>query len=166
MANEKILEQKKGVVSEISDKISKSASTIFFDYRGLTDEQISLIRKELKKSNSEMKIYKNTMTKRALDDLKFNMDYCTFGPSAVVFGEDSITPIKIIADFSKKYELLKVKGGIVDGKETSMEVLTKLSAIPSRDALITMLASGMLGVINNLSISLKLYAEKLKEEGN
>ncbi|MDD3995170.1 MAG: 50S ribosomal protein L10, partial [Bacilli bacterium] len=81
-------------------------------------------------------------------------------------GEDSITPIKIIADFSKKYELLKVKGGIVDGKETSMEVLTKLSAIPSRDALITMLASGMLGVINNLSISLKLYAEKLKEEGN
>ncbi len=165
MANERILEQKKQVVSEIKDNISKSASTIFFDYRGLTDEQIFQIRKELKNNNAEMKVYKNTMTKRALDELKLNLEDCTSGPSAIAFGEDSIVPIKIVTEFSKKYEALSIKGGIVDGEATSLNVLSKLATIPSRDVLLTMLASGMIGIVKNLSISLNAYAEKLNEEG-
>lgn len=165
MANEKILDRKKGVVSEIKEKISNSSSTIFFDYRGLTDEQISLIRKELRDNNSEMKVYKNTLTKRALDDLNYNMEECTLGPSAIVFGKDSITPIKIITAYSKKFELLTVKGGIVDGKDTSLDVLSQLATIPSMETLLTMLAGGLIGIVKDLSISLNLYAEKLNEEG-
>lgn len=166
MANEKILEKKKNVVSEIKEKISNSASTIFFDYRGLTDVQIAQIRKELKENNSEMKVYKNTLTKIALDDLKYNMGECTLGPNAIAFGDDLITPIKIISSYSKKFELLTIKGGIVDGKETPLEVLSKLATIPSRETLLTMLAGGLVGIVKDLSISLKLYAEKLNEEGN
>ncbi len=166
MANEKVLDGKKDVVSEIRDKISESASTIFFDYRGLTDGQISELRKKLKANNSEMKVYKNTLTKRALDELKYNMEDCTIGPSATAFSMDSIDAIKIITSFSKEHELLTIKGGIVDGKETSLEVLAKLATIPSREALLTMLAGGMIGIVRDLSISLHLYAEKLNEEGN
>lgn len=165
MANEKILEQKKGIVSEIKDRISKSVSTIFFDYRGLTDEQISEIRRKLKETNSEMKVYKNTLTKRALDELDYKMEECTVGPSATVFGEDSISPIKILTQYAKDHDVLKVKGGIVDGKETTLEVLNKLATIPSRETLLTMLAGGMIGIAKDLSIALNLYAEKLNEEG-
>lgn len=165
MANEKVLEQKKGIVSEIKDKISKSVSTIFFDYRGLTDEQISEIRKKLKETNSEMKVYKNTLTKKALDDLEYKLEECTVGPSATVFGEDSISPIKILTEYAKEHEVLTVKGGIIDGKETSLEVLAKLATIPPRDTLLAMLAGGMIGIAKDLSIALNLYAEKLNEEG-
>lgn len=165
MANEKILEQKKQVVSEIKDKLSNSASSIFFDYRGLTDEEVYQIRKELKANNSEMKIYKNTMTKRALDELKIDLSDCTAGPSAIAFGEDSIVPIKIITEYSNKYKALSIKGGIVDGEPTSLNMLSKLATIPPRDVLLTMVASGMMGIVKNLSISLNAYAEKLNEEG-
>ena len=165
MANEKILELKKGIVSEIKDRISKSVSTIFFDYRGLTDEQISEIRKKLKETNSDMKVYKNTMTKKALEALNYNMEECTVGPSAIVFGDDSISPIKILTEYAKEHKVLTIKGGIVDGKETSLEVLAKLATIPSRDTLLTMLAGGMIGIAKDLSVALHLYAEKLNEEG-
>ena len=164
MANERVLELKKNVVSEIRDKISNASSTIFFDYRGLTDEQIFELRRKLKETNAEMKVYKNTLTKRALDELKFEMEECTVGPSALVFGEDQIGPIKILTEYAKEHDVLKVKGGIVDGKVTSMDVLNKLSTIPGRQALLTMLAGGMIGLVKDLSISLNLYAEKLKEE--
>lgn len=164
MANERVLELKKGVVSEIRDKINNSASTIFFDYRGLTDEQLFELRRKLKETNSEMKVYKNTLTKRALDELKFDMEECTVGPSALVFGDDQVGPIKTLTEYAKKYEILTVKGGIVDGKIASMDELNKLSTIPGRDALLTMLAGGMIGLVKDLSIALNLYAEKLKEE--
>lgn len=164
MANERILELKKNVVSEIRDRISASSSTIIFDYRGLTDEQIFELRRKLKETNAEMKVYKNTLTKRALEELKLDMEECTVGPSALVFGEDQVGPIKILTEYAKEHDVLQVKGGIVDGKVTSMEVLNKLSTIPGRTALLTMLAGGMIGLIKDLSISLNLYAEQLKEE--
>ncbi len=164
MANERVLELKKGVVSEIRDKIKDSASTIFFDYRGLTDEQIFELRRNLRESNAEMKVYKNTLTKRALDELKLDMEECTVGPSALVFGEDQVGAIKTLTDYAKKHDILTVKGGIIDGKKASMDELKKLSTIPGRDALLTMLAGGMIGLVKDLSISLNLYAEKLKEE--
>ena len=166
MANERVLELKKGVVSEIRDKIANSASTIFFDYRGLTDEQLFELRRKLKETNSDMKVYKNTLTKRALDELKFDMESCTVGPSALVFGEDQVGPIKTLTEYAKKHEILTVKGGIVDGRVASMDELNKLSTIPGREALLTMLAGGMIGLVKDLSIALNLYAEKLKEEEN
>ncbi len=164
MANERILELKKNVVSEIRDRISASSSTIIFDYRGLTDEQIFELRRKLKETNAEMKVYKNTLTKRALEELKLDMEECTVGPSALVFGEDQVGPIKILTEYAKEHDVVQVKGGIVDGKVTPMEVLNKLSTIPGRTALLTMLAGGMIGLIKDLSISLNLYAEQLKEE--
>lgn len=163
MANKAILEKKQNVVSEIEDKIKSSSSVIFFDYRGLTDEKITELRKKLRETNSDMKVYKNTLTKRALDKLELSMDECVAGPSAIAFGNDVVLPIKIISEFKEENDLLNIKGGIIEGKVSTLEVLAKLAKIPPRDTLLTMIASGMLSKLRDLSISIKLYAESKNE---
>ena len=85
MANKLILEKKALVVDEIASKIKENAGVVFVDYRGLTDEEITSLRKELRANNADVKVYKNTLTKRALDSLNINLDECvSCGSSKVV----------------------------------------------------------------------------------
>ena len=160
MANKLILEKKAETVNEIASKIKDSAGVVFIDYRGLTDEEITSLRKSLRENNADVKVYKNTLTKRALDSLNITLDECVVGPSALVYSEDAVAPIKVVTNFSKDHEALSVKGGLVDGKVTSLEELAELATIPSRDGLLTMLAGGMIGIAKDLSIALNLYCEQ------
>ena len=160
MANKLILEKKAQVVEEITSKLKNSAGVVFVDYRGLTDEELTALRRNLRENNADVKVYKNTLTKRALDSLNINLDECVEGPSALVYSEDAVAPIKVVTNFAKEHEALSVKGGIVDGKVSSLEELAKLATIPSRDGLLTMLAGGMIGIARDLSIALNLYAEQ------
>jgi large subunit ribosomal protein L10 len=163
MANKAVLDAKKEIVSEIADKVKDSASIIFFDYRGLTVAEVTELRNLLKKSNSDIKIYKNTLTKIALDNLKINIDNCLTGPNAISFSKDAIEPIKIISNYAKTHKALSVKGGIVDGEVTSIDKLEVLATIPSREVLLTMLAGGMIGIVRDLSVCLQLYSEQKNE---
>ena len=160
MANKLILEKKAQVVEEITSKLKNSAGVVFVDYRGLTDEEITALRRSLRENNADVKVYKNTLTKRALDSLNISLDECVEGPSALVYSEDAVAPIKVVTNFAKDHEALSVKGGIVDGKVSSLEELAKLATIPSRDGLLTMLAGCMIGIARDLSIALNLYAEQ------
>lgn len=160
MANKLILEKKAQVVDEITTKLKNSAGVVFVDYRGLTDEEITSLRKTLRENNADVKVYKNTLTKRALDSLEISLDECVEGPSALVYSEDAVAPIKVVTNFAKEHEALSVKGGIIDGKVSSLEELAKLATIPSREGLLTMLAGGMIGIARDLSIALNLYAEQ------
>jgi len=160
MANKLILEKKAQVVEEITSKLKNSAGVVFVDYRGLTDDEITSLRRTLRENNADVKVYKNTLTKRALDSLNISLDECVEGPSALVYSEDAVAPIKVVTNFAKDHEALSVKGGIVDGKVSSLEELAKLATIPSRDGLLTMLAGGMIGIARDLSIALNLYAEQ------
>lgn len=160
MANKLILEKKAQVVEEITSKLKNSAGVVFVDYRGLTDEEITSLRRTLRENNADVKVYKNTLTKRALDSLNISLDECVEGPSALVYSEDAVAPIKVVTNFAKDHEALSVKGGLVDGKVSSLEELAKLATIPSRDGLLTMLAGGMIGIARDLSIALNLYAEQ------
>ena len=160
MANKLILEKKAKTVDEIKEKLEKSAGVVFVDYRGLTDEEITSLRKNLRENNADVKVYKNTLTKRALDSLNISLDECVEGPSALVYSEDAVAPIKVVTNFAKDHEALSVKGGLVDGKVSSLEELAKLATIPSREGLLTMLAGGMIGIARDLSIALNLYAEQ------
>ena len=96
MASEKILESKKNVVSEISDKLKNSESIILFKYAQSTVSDMEELRKELKKIDSEVKVYKNTLVKRALDDMNIDLSSYLEGPNAIVFGKDLLEPIKAI----------------------------------------------------------------------
>ena len=86
MASEKILNEKKIIVSEIVDKIKSSESVILFQYQGLTVAEMSELRNKLNEVGSSVKIYKNTLLKRALSDINVNMDEFLEGPNAVLFG--------------------------------------------------------------------------------
>lgn len=163
MANQKIIEAKSKVVDEIAETAKNNASFILFDYRGLTAEETSELRKALRQNDAKYKVWKNTLTKRAMDSLNFDLGTCLEGPSAIAFSNDAVAPIKALSTFAKEHPALEIKGGIVDGKVTSLEEIKALSTLPSREALLTMLAGGLIGTVRDLSIALNLYSEQKEE---
>jgi large subunit ribosomal protein L10 len=163
VASQKILDQKQTVVNEIVDKARESASIVLFEYRGLSVGEMTELRKKLRETDSEVKVYKNTLTKRALDSLNINVDEHLMGPKAIAFGKDSIAPIKVLSEYAKNHKALELKVGFVDGSVADINTLNKLAAIPSREVLLTMLAGGLIGVVRDLSIALDLYSKDLEK---
>ena len=163
MANAKILEQKQVVIDEIKDKFVKAKSVVLFDPRGLKVSEVTELRRALRESGSDYKIYKNTLAKRAIADSNLKLDEYFEGPTAISFSSDELAPVKIIHDFAKEHENLQLKAGIVEGKIATDSELKAYAAIPSREGLLTMLAGGMIATIRDLSIGLNLYAEQKKK---
>jgi large subunit ribosomal protein L10 len=160
MANAKILEAKQGVIDEITEVAKTSASFILFDYRGLTAEEVTELRRNLRENGAKYKVWKNTLTKRAMDGLNFNLDDCLNGPSAMAYSDDSVAPIKVLSDFAKEHKALEIKGGIVDGEVAGLDTIKQLATLPSREGLLTMLASGLIGTVRDLSIALNMLSEE------
>ena len=160
MANAKIIEKKALVVDEIKGKFENAKSVVVFDPRGLTVSEVTELRRALRDSGSDYKVYKNTLTKRALDELNIDMNEYLAGPSAIAFGNDELSIVKIINDFAKEHEALELKAGIIEGKVAGLEELKSYAAIPSRDTLLTMLAAGLMGTVRDLSICLDLYSKE------
>ena len=163
MASTKILDVKKGIVSDIVDRVKNSESVILFTYQGLTVAEMSDLRRKLRASSADVKIYKNTLTKRALDELKINLDDFLEGPNALVFGKNLLEPIKVISDFAKEHDKLNIRVGIISGEIADTSVLKEYASIPSREGLLTMLAGGMIEYVRELAIGLNLYAEQLEK---
>ena len=164
MANQAIIAKKEEIVNEIKDRVESSASAILFDYRGLTDSEITELRRKLREEESSYKVYKNTLTKRAFDKLSINLDDCLEGPSAIATSLDAIAPIKVLAEFAKDHPALELKGGIVEGKVTNLDELKALASIPSRDGLLTMFAAGLMEHVKNVAICLDLHSQNLEEK--
>lgn len=163
MANAKILEQKSQVVSEIKEKFANAKSVVVFDYRGLTVAEVTELRKQLRENDSDCKVYKNTLVARALEGSDYDLNEFLEGPSAISFSNDELAPVRVLSEFAKKHNDLELKVGIVEGKVANKDELNTYAAIPSRDTLLTMLASGMIGVVRDLSICLDLYAKEKEE---
>ena len=162
MASSKILEQKKQVVNEIVDKLKSSESVIIFQYQGMTVEELSDLRCKLKEVDAEVKVYKNTLLKRAADELKINLDDFLEGPNAILFGASLLEPIKVISEFAKSHDKLDIRVGVISGDVADLSVIKEYASIPSREGLLTMLAGGMMQYVKDLAISLNLYAEQME----
>lgn len=162
MANVKILERKQKTVDEIASKVKEASSVVLFEYHGLTVSEMMELRRKLKESNSELKIYKNTLAKRALDTLKIDLNDELVGPKAIAFGTDAVAPVKILSDYAKKHPALVVKAGIIDGEITSIDTLKELASIPSKEGLLTMFASGLIEVPRNFAICVDLHRKNLE----
>ena len=154
MASEKILSKKKEVVSEIKDIIENNGTLILFDYRGLTDKEAKEIRRELRKNNDDYKIYKNTLLKLAFNDKGIS------GPSALAYGADQLSAIKTLSKFAKANKNLEIKMGYVDKEVADLNKINSLASLPSREELLTMVASGMIGIVRNLAIGLDLVSKQ------
>ncbi len=164
MANAKVIEQKKAVVDEIKSKIDNAKSIVLFDARGLKVSEVNELRRKLRESGSDYKVYKNTLTKRAVEQTDYDLASYLEGPTAISFSTDELAPVKIINDFAKAHEALEIKVGVVEGKVADVKTLKEYAKIPSRETLLTMLAGGMIGVVRDLSICLNLYADKKEEK--
>ena len=166
LANQKILDKKQEIIDEIAEKTKNATATVLFEYQGLTVDETNELRRTLKESDSEFKIYKNTLVKRAFDTLKIDLNDDLKGPKAMAFGTDAVAPVKVLYDFAKKHPALVVKVGLIDGEKTDEAKLKELSKLPSRDGLLTMLASGLIYPLKSLSICLDLYRQDLEKEEN
>lgn len=164
MASTKILEAKSQIVNEISGKVKDSESVILFSYQGLTVAELSELRRNLKDAQGEVKVYKNTLVKRALNDLSIDMEESFLeGPNAIVFGKDLLEPIKVLSKFAKEHDKATIRVGIISGNVAGLEVINEYASIPSYEGLLTQLAGGMIQYVRDLSIALNLYSEQLEK---
>lgn len=163
MASKKILEKKKETVKEIVDKINNSASVIVFSYQGMTVDDMTKLRRSLKDINSEVKIYKNTLAKRAFADANIDNEEFWNGPNAILFGSDLLEPIKILSDAAKSNEHIVIRTGYADGKILSVDEIKTYASIPSKDTMLTQISVGLMQYVKHFAIGLDLYAKKLEE---
>ncbi len=163
MASDVILKQKQGVIDEIKSRVKESNTIVLFDYRGITDSEAKELRRKLRETGSDYKVYKNTLMARAFHDLDINLDDALSGPSAFAYGQDQVAPVKVLTEFAKNHQALALKVGIIDGEVADIKKLGEYAALPSRDGLLTMLAGGMIGLVKDLSICLDLYANQKEE---
>ena len=164
MASEKILNAKREVVNEIADKIKNSESVVLFSYQGLTVADMAELRSKLKEANGEVKIYKNTLVRRATDEMNLDMANVLEGPNAIIFGKELLEPIKVLSKFTKDHTCAEIRSGIINGEVVGIDTINEYASIPSMEGLLTMLAGGMIEHVKNLSIALNLYAEGLEEK--
>ena len=124
MASEKIINQKKEEVSKLAAKIKEAKIVLLTDYRGINVADVTELRAELRKSNSEYKVIKNNITKRALAEAGIEgLEDLLEGPTAVIMNNDDyLETAKAIYNYSKDNDFYKIKGGVIDGKEVTMTV--------------------------------------------
>ena len=163
MANQKIIERKQQTVEEIVSRAKEANCFVLFENQGLSVAETNELRRELRKTGSDFKIYKNTLTKRAMDALKIDFDSELEGPKALAFGTDAIAPIKVLSEFAKKTNKLELKIGFVDGNVADKAMLTTLANIPSREQLLTMLAGGLMQTVKDFAICLDLHSQNLEK---
>ena len=164
MASEKNLNLKKETVNEIVNKIKNSEAVVLFTYQGLTVDNISGLRRTLRPVGGEVKVYKNTLLKRALEELKIDLNEYLEGPNAILFGKDILESVKALAEFAKKNEKAGIRVGIISGDVASLEIIKEYAAIPSREGLLTMFAGGLIQYLKEFAIGCDLIAKQKEEK--
>ena len=162
MANAQIIQEKQEAVAAVAAKISESSSTIIADYRGLNVSQVTELRKQLREAGVEFQVLKNSIVRRATEgtDLE-GLNSILTGPTAVAFSkEDAVVPAKILNNFAKANDALKLKGGVVEGRVVSMEEVKALAELPSREGLLSMLLSVLQAPVRNFALAVKAVGEK------
>src|SRR5690625_4403752 len=159
------IEAKKQVVNEIAEKFKESQSAILVDYRGLNVAEITALRKELSDNNVDYKVYKNTLTRSAVEEVDLSdLSENLVGPTAVAISKDDVVaPAKILHQFSKDHEALEIKGGVIEGKVASLDEIKELSTLPDYNGLVSMLLSVLQAPIRNLAYVTKAVSDQKEE---
>ena len=158
--SEQTIAKKAFLVDEIVEKFNQAVSTVVVDYRGLTVGEITNLRKQLRDSDVEMKVIKNSILNRAAKKANLeDLEKVFKGPTAVAFSkEDVVAPAKIIANFAKEADALKIKGGVIEGKAATVEEINALAKLPSREGLLSMLLSILQTPVRNVAYALNAVA--------
>lgn len=156
------IELKQPIVEEISENIKDAQSVVLVDYRGLTVEQDTRLRKELRDAGITYKVYKNTMMNFAFKGTDFEaLAPYLEGPSAIAISTtDATAPARVLCKFAKEADKLEVKGGVVEGTVYDAAGIANIAKIPSRDELISKLLGSLQSPITNFARVMNQLAEK------
>ena len=166
MPSEKILASKQQNVAELAEAMKGAACYVFVSTRGLTVEQDTKLRAELRGAGVKFKVIKNTTLKRVFKELGIDgVDSMFEGPTAVGYSDEITAPAKILAKYAEDIEPMEIKGGIIDGKVASVAEIIALSKVPDVETLRTQVAYSLLFPFTKLAMLVKAVAEKKQEEG-
>jgi large subunit ribosomal protein L10 len=165
MSSQSILDGKKATVAEITDKMKNSASFVVVDYQGITVAQANALRNAARAAGVDYRIYKNTFCRFAAKSCGFEgLEEVLEGPNAIAFSSDAVAPAKVIADFVKenRLQILRFKGGVIDGKVADADSVQKISQLPGRDALLAQMVGSFNAPIAKLAYAVNAIKEKLE----
>lgn len=164
MAN-KNRQLKEAKVAEIKEKLEKAQGVILTKYQGLTVEEDTELRKNLREAGIEYKVYKNTLVTLAAKELGYDgiVEYLE-GPVSIAFGyEDATAPARVLNTFASTHKKMELKAGIVEGTVYDQEQVKVLATIPSKEVLIAKLLGSFKAPLSNLAYLLNAIAEKKQE---
>ena len=157
---------KEAKVAEIKEKMEKAQAVVLTNYQGLTVEQDTELRKNLREAGIEYRVYKNTLVTLAAKELGHEgiLEYLE-GPVSIAFGyEDATAPARVLNNFAKDHKALELKAGIVDGIVYDQDMIKKIADIPSKEVLIAKLLGSIKSPLSNLAYLLNAIKEKKEAE--
>ena len=162
MPSEKVLESKKAIVAQLTERFQNAQAGVLADYRGLTVAQDTELRSKMREAGVEYTVLKNNLVRFAaknvgLDDL----DPILHGPTAIATSaDDVVAPAKVLVEFAKENDTLELKGGFVDGKVISVDEVKVYAAIPSREVLISKMLGSLQSPIGALARTLQAIVDE------
>ena len=162
MPNAKVLSEKQAIVAELTEKIQKATSGVIVDYKGITVEEDTALRKECRESNVDYAVVKNTLLRFAFNNTGLNeLEGLLNGTTSLALSEDAVAPARVMADYAKKLDgKFEIKGGFMDGKPVDLATIQSLAAIPALPVLQAQFLGTKLAPITGLAVVLKQIAEK------
>ena len=162
MPNAKVLSAKQAIVAELTEKIEKATAGVIVDYKGITVEEDTALRRECRESNVDYAVVKNTLLRFAFKNTGLSdLDELLNGTTSLALCSDPVAPARVMADYAKKLkDKFEIKGGFMDGKVVSMETVNALASIPALPVLQAQVLGTMLAPISALACVLKQIAEK------
>ncbi len=164
---------KEDKVKTINEIVSKAKVAIVSDYKGLTVEEITDLRRRLQQENGDFAVIKNTLAKIAIKDTEYEgLGEFLTGPSAIALGfEDQVSPAKVITKFIKEKKKTEIKGGVLDGKVLTANEVKELSNIPSKEELYAKMlgsinspATGLVNTINGVASALVRAVDAVRQQ--
>lgn len=162
MPSQKVLENKKAIVAQLTERFQNAQAGVLADYRGLTVEQDTALRVKLREAGVEYTVLKNNLTRFAANAAGLEeLDPILHGPTAVATSvDDVVAPAKVLVDFAKDNEALELKGGFVNGKVISLDEVKVYAAIPSKEVLISKMLGSLQSPISKLARTLQAIVDE------
>ena len=157
------VELKQPIVDEIAGNLKDAAGVVLCEYRGITVEQDTRLRKQLREAGVKYKVYKNTLVKRAIEGSAYeSLSQDLTGPTAMAISEtDATAPARILSNFAKEAEALVLKSGVVEGNYYGTDEIKQLASIPSREELLSKLLGSIQSPITNFARVVQQIADKV-----
>lgn len=163
MPNAKVLSEKQAIVEALTARIKSASAGVFVDYKGITVEQDTALRTEMRREGVDYSVVKNTLVRFAINNAGYSeLDNVLNGTTSLATATgDPITPFRILNDYSKKLnDKFNIKAAFMDGQILTEAEITELAGLPSKEALISVVLGTMLAPITSLAVVLDQIAKK------